>query len=226
MSKTTEKPHKPRRKCRFRLFLFGIALPAIMVVLLCNYTPKAYLPTEPENPDEVSRYLTHELGPDFFNNIQFDRAFDLRVTQDGLNDIIASQLWFEEFEEIAFNDPMIVFGNNSIFLMGTLEYAGASTVLTIAAAPAMDVDGNICINIQSIQLGALPVTSLVGYLAQKIFDQSHECFEGEEDIEVMTQAIIRNEPFEPIFELSGHKARVTKFTLTPGELLLTFQPIP
>lgn len=224
MNKTDSKTHKPRHRKWFRAFWVTGAVLTVMGVFLCNYTPRAYRPVEPENPDQISPYLTHELGPDFFNNIQLDEPFDLLVRQDGLNDIISSEQWGEDLGDFTFTDPMVILTDNTIYLMATLSYKGVSSVITIIATPTMDAGGDICLNIQSVRMGTLPVTKLVTFVAQKAFDQSGDCFEGEEDIEQMLDAIIRNEPFEPVFELSGHKARITEFSLSAGLLTLRFQP--
>ncbi len=225
MNKTDSNAHKPRHKQWFwTLGLLAMALIAA-TLLLCNYTPKAYQPTPVDNPDQVSTYLTHELGPDFFNNIQLDEPFDLLVRQQGLNEILSEEPWDGDFDDFSFTEPMVIFDVETIYLMGTLKYKGVSSVITIIAAPTMDDAGKINLDIQSIRMGVLPVTKLVTFLAQKAFDQSSDCFEGEEDVAQMLQAIIRNEPFEPVFELSGHTARIKEFTLSQGLLVLKFQPL-
>ena len=226
MKKTKDKTHKPRRKQWFWILAI---LPLALVgagMLMCNHTPRAYQPAPADTSDEVSTYLTHELGPDFFNNIQLDQPFDLIVRQEGINEILTNEALYEDFGDFSYADPMIVFDVSKIYLMGTLKYKGISSVVTIIAEPVMDASGKINMNIQSIRMGVLPVTKLVAFLAQKAFDMSRDEFEGEEDIAVVTQAIIRNEPFDPVFEVSGSTARISDFTLSPGLLTLRFQPIP
>ena len=225
MNKTESKTHKPLRKQWF--WAFGLLAVTLIAgtALLCNYTPKAYQPNAPENPEQVSTYLTHELGPDFFNNIQLDEPFDLLVRQQGLNEILNNEPWYGDFDDFSFTDPMVIFDVKTIYLMGTLKYKGISSVVTLIAAPVMDEAGMISLNIQSVRMGVLPVTRLVTFLAQKAFDQSSDCFEGEEDVAQMLQAIIRNEPFEPVFELSGRKARITELSLSRELLILKFQPL-
>ncbi|MHC4552082.1 MAG: hypothetical protein ACYSUT_04845 [Planctomycetota bacterium] len=226
MNKTEKETRKPRRKRWLWIVPAVILCPIAAGVFMCSYTPRAYQPSPTENPDQISTYLTHELGPDFFNNVQLDEPFELLVKQHGLNDIVAGQFQGEQFDGFSFIDPMIVFGEETIYLMGTLNYKQISSVITLIAIPEMTADNKVCMNIQSVRMGVLPVTKLVTFLAQQAFDQSADCFEGEEDIRLMTEAIIRNEPFDPVFEADGHTARITEFTLTPGLLTLTFQPEP
>lgn len=225
MDKTDSQTHKPRKKRWFRLFAACLPLVVIMAVILCNYTPRAYRPIAPTSPDHVSTYLTHELGPDFFNNIQLNTPFDLLVRQQGLNEILRDPLWSGNFNDFSFTDPMVLFDTGTIYLMGTLTYKNFSSTLTLIASPRMDDAGAICLHIQSVRMGILPVTGLVRWMAQTAFDQSGDCFEGEEDIANVVQAVIQNEPFDPVFELSGYHARITEFTLEPGLLTLRFQPL-
>lgn len=226
MNKNEQKTHKPRRKRWFWILTAAILGPILIGVLLCNYTPRAYRPTALANPEEIPTYLTHELGPDFFNNVQLDEPFELLVKQPGLNEIIASQFQAESFDGFSFTNPMFVFDTDTIYMMGTLNYKQISSVITIIAMPEKTGNHQVCMNIQSVRMGILPVTKLVAFLAQQAFDQSADCFEGEEDVQRMTQAIILNEPFDPVFEASGYTARITDFSLTPGLLTLMFQPEP
>jgi hypothetical protein len=156
--------------------------------------------------------------------VQLDEPFDLLVEQEGLNDIIRRQLWVEQFDDFAFTDPVVLFDTDTIYLMGTLDYKGISSVLTIMAAPQMNADGTIWLNIQSIRLGALPVTTLVGMLARKAFEQSHGYFEGEPELEAMVGAMVRNESFEPVFKIYDRPVRITEMTVQPQQLNLRFKP--
>ncbi|MHC5138070.1 MAG: hypothetical protein ACYSN7_05890 [Planctomycetota bacterium] len=112
--------------------------------------------------------------------------------------------------------------------MGTLVYEGVSSVISITALPTMEPDGKINLNIQSVRLGMVPVTTLVTKLAQKIFDDNRSSFEGDVKAEENVQAIIRNEPFDPIFlfstEYCEYWVRVSKFSLRQGSLKLTLLP--
>lgn len=217
-----------KRKSRFLQWFVIILLVLFLLgtggVFLCRYTPRAYQPKPVSHPDQVSPYLTHKLGPDFLNQVQLDKPFELVVEQDGLNDIIAHQPWIEQFDGFSFTDPVVLFDSNTIYLMGTLNYKAVSSVVTVIAFPQMNPDGNIFLNIQSIRLGVVPVTTLVSYLAKKGFDQSRDCFEGEPELEEMVRAIIYNEPFKPAFKISDRMVRITQFTIQPKTLTLKFEP--
>ena len=193
-------------------------------IFLCRYTPEAYTPQPVANPEQVSPYLTHTLGPDFVNQVQLDTPFELLVEQDGLNDIIRRQPWIEEFDSFKYTNPVILFDHHTIYLMGTLEYKGVSSVLTIIAFPQMDSEEKVSLNIGSIRLGILPVTKLVGFLSKKAFQKSRSCFEDDPQLEEIVRAIIHNEPFDPVFEISDHSVRITQATIEPKRLTLRFEP--
>ena len=224
MNKTDTEKSKSRSSRWFWTPFIVVASLALGGIFLCRYTPTAYNPQPTANPEQVSPYLTHTLGPDFINQVQLDEPFELLVEQDGLNDIIRRQPWIEDFESFKYTDPVVLFDQDTIYLMGTLEYKGVSSVLTIIAFPQMGPEGKVSLNIGSIRLGILPVTKLVGFLSKKAFQQSRSCFEDEPQLEEIVRAIIHNEPFDPVFEISDHPVRITQATIEPKRLTLKFEP--
>ena len=220
MNKIETQKRKSRPLRRFGIVLLLFCLLAAGGVLLCRHKPRAYRPQPAANSDQVSPYLTHKLGPDLLNGVQLDEPFELLVEQDGLNDIISRQPWIEQFDDFTFTDPVVLFDRDTIYLMGTLEYKGVSSVLTVIAQPRMDAQGTVSMNIQSIRLGVIPVTKLVGYLARKAFEQSRD----QPRLEEIVQAIINGQPFDPVFEIYDRPVRITKMTILPQRLILRFQP--
>ena len=209
-------------------WLWGLSAVAMGVLggvgILFWYTPGAYQPVGVENPEQVSVYLTHELGPDFFNQVQQNKPFELIVSQAGLNDIASQCHWPQQFGDMSFADPYVTFSNQSILLMGTLTYKGVSSVVSITAFPTMNSDGKIDMNIQSVRLGMVPVTTLVTKLAQKAFDDNRSCFESDPKAAENVQAIIHNEPFDPVFWFPDYWVRISKFAIEQGVLKLTLLP--
>jgi len=226
------KPKKNKRKSSVWFWLWGFGAIAAGVLagicILFWYTPRAYNPVQVENPEQVSLYLTHQLGPEFFNQIQRGEPFELIIPQSGLNDITSRWIWPQQFGEMSFSDPYVTFSNQSILLMGTLAYEGVSSVISIIAFPTMNSDGEINLDIQSIRLGMVPVTTLVTKLAQKAFDDNRSSFEEDPKAEEIVQEIIRNEPFDPIFLFSTEYCecwvRISKFSIEQGLLKLTLLP--
>lgn len=224
MNKIETSKRKSRRLQWLGLFCLLLIIAVGVVISLFRHTPSAYRPLPVSNPEQVSPYLTHKLGPDFVNQVQLDEPFDLLVEQAGLNDIIRRQDWVEQFDDFAFTNPLVLFDTDTIYLMGTLDYKGISSVLTIMANPRMNPDGTVWLNIQSIRLGVIPVTKLVGILARNAFQQSHEYFVGQPRLEEIVRSIVHNEPFEPVFDINGQTVRITGMSLCPQQLLLTIKP--
>ncbi|OQY07079.1 MAG: hypothetical protein B6I25_02560 [Planctomycetales bacterium 4572_13] len=209
-------------------WLWGLSAVAMGVLggvcILFWYTPRAYKPVRTENAEQVSIYLTHELGPEFFNQVQRDEPFELIIPQSGLNDIAGQWDWPQQFGDLSFSDPYVIFSDRSILLMGTLTYEGVSSVISITALPAMNLDGKISMNIQSVRLGMVSVTTLVTKLVQKAFDNNRSCFDGDPKAAENIQAIIHNEPFDPVFWFPDDRVRISNFTIKQGSLKLTLLP--
>lgn len=226
MKNTKSKQNKSKSIVWFWLWSLGAVAAGVLVGIgiLLGYTPRTYKPAEPENTEQVSIYLTHELGPEFFNQIQRGEPFELIIPQSGLNDIASQRDWPQQFGDMSFSNPDVVFSDQSILLMGTLTYERVSSVISITALPVMNPDGKINMNIQSVRLGMVPVRTLVTKLAQKALDDNRSSFEGDEKAEESVQAIIHNEPFDPVFQLSEYGVRISNFSIEQGALKLTLLP--
>lgn len=224
------KKKKSLKSTNFWLLAIGAILLGVLtgICILFWYTPRAYNPVISDSTKQTSLYLTHDLGPEFFNQVQLCKPFELIITQSGLNDIIRQEFQSEEFGDASFSNPHVIFSDQSVILMGTLAYESVSSVLTIIAAPTMADSGKINLNIQSIRLGMVPVMALVTKLAQKVFDENRSCFEDDPIAEKNIQAIIHKEPFDPIFLFSAqhrqYQVRITDFFIEQGSLTLALSP--
>ena len=229
MKNTIVKQKKAKKKS-FWFWGLGAVITGILIGIcfLFWYTPKAYKPPEVTNSEQTSVYLTNELGPNFFNNIQKDKPFELIIPQDELNNIFIQEFGTETFGDASFSNPHVTFSDKSILLMATLTYNDVSSVLSIKALPIIDNEGKIDLNIQFIRLGMLPVETLVTKLAQKVFDENRSCFEDDPKAAENIQAIIQKKPFDPTFQFSienrQYQVRITNFQITQGFLKLTLQP--
>lgn len=192
-------------------------------ILLC-YTPKAYKPDLMRNTDHPRLYLSHELAPRFFNQIQQNEPFELLISQPGLNEIINQLNWPQLIGDMSFSDPYIIISDQSILLMGTLTYEGVSSVLSITLFPTINADGTMNMNIQSVRLGMVPVKNLITKLAQMAFDDNQHYFEEDPKVGETIQAIINNEAFDPIFWFPEQWIRISDVSLGKGSLKLKLAP--
>ncbi|MHC5161537.1 MAG: hypothetical protein ACYSO4_00210, partial [Planctomycetota bacterium] len=91
----------------------------IGIGILLWYTPRAYRPVLSQDTEQVSIYLTHELGPQFYNEVQKCEPFELVITQSGINEIISQEFQTQDFGDVSFSNPQVIFLDQSILLMGT-----------------------------------------------------------------------------------------------------------
>lgn len=222
----TDKIEKKSHKIRafFIGFLLAVLLLAAVVMYLLGYTPTSYQPIAAPPEGEVSPYLTHQLGPDFFNNMQLDKPFELIVEQNGLNEIIASQCPEPVgYGGFTFSAAVITFTESNVLLMSTVGYKDASTVLSIKAAPTMDAAGKLNLNIASVKLGAIPMTGLAKTLAQKYADEYLLPYDP--NLAPVVHGVLNNQAFDPAYTISKYTVRLKNFTLTPGKLTLLIEPV-
>lgn len=220
--------HTNKSKSRRFRWLWHIGLMAVItligIVILVKHQPKTYQPLQPDNPEQVSLYLTHELGPALFNQIQYEQPFELIVRQSGINDIISRWPWPEQIGKMSFSDPVITFSDEAVILMGTLEIRNIGSVVTLIAAPTMTPEGQLHLNIQAIRLGRVPVTTLIAKLSKEAFAMNQDAFSDDPNAAAIVKSIINNEPFDPVFQISERNVRITGFSLSPGVLNLNLLP--
>jgi hypothetical protein len=211
------------RRYRKWAVLFGLLFAAAAgLVILLAYSPKSYQPVQPENPREVSPYLTHRLGPDFYDKVQLDKPFELLIEQEGINDILSRYPWPVRIEGFSIYTPVLLFSPEQTRLMAQVDYGGLSSILSIYAKPYLNSDGKLNLNIQSVYLGLLPITSLARKIAEK-FVQAN--FDPQDPIESVNYAIVANQPFDPVLRIYDKSARITNLTIESGKIRLFLVPI-
>lgn len=218
---------KKKGKSRFLWGIAAFSLLGIGILLVgISYTPKKYNPKQPIDPEVVSPYLTHKLGPDFYNNVQLDRPFELIVDQAGLNDILSRHPWPMDFDGISFSMPTLIFTEQSLTLMTSIDVKGFSTVLSIYALPVLSDQGTLNMNIQTVSLGAIPITPIAKMIAEKIASQSFDSSNSSDDLtEQIIKALISNNEFKPVFTCDDHAVRVVELELQAGQAHLKLEPV-
>jgi hypothetical protein len=210
-------------KIGFGSALFLLALIAAAMILL-GHTPGDYLPTAIPPSGQVSPYLTHKLGPDFFNAVQVGQPFDLAIEQQYVNEIFAFAAGRLELEGMTLSSPMVAFYPGSFVFMVTVELKGVSSVLSVAAQPAVDDTGHLNPNIRSVTLGAIPVTEMVQQIARRYAEQ-YLSAETDEEIVPVVNGILNNQPFEPVIKISKYTVRLKGLKLEAGRLILRVEPV-
>ena len=221
---------KVRKKARFKKvywLLLDLAIVFLIFVLLLH-KPGGYEPSEPVYDEQLSPYLTHELLPQIYNGSQYDEPFELVITQEGINDIIARSGWPKESEGMRFLVPKIFFTEDNMVLIGTAELRGVEFVCTFVARPYLDEDGLLNLRMARVKVGAMNITLLARILGKRMYARRLEEDAETETLQAKVAAsLLNNEPFEPVFEVPdvNRKVRVDKITVTPGKLTIRLVPI-
>ena len=221
---------RKKRKFKKRYWLLVNLGIAIVILILLLYKPARYDPSEPAPADnkqgQVSPYLTHELSPQLYNGVQRDQPFDLIVTQEGINDIIAHSKWPKKSDGISFFAPVVLFVPDSIVLMGTANIKGVQFVVTIVAEPGLDDQGFLNLQVTKVKVGAMNITLLAGVVAKRMYQQQLATTPIDtKDLGAQIAASILNDkPFKPVFKLEGKKVRIEKITITQGKMTIRLAP--
>jgi hypothetical protein len=218
---------KAKRNKLIRWLLVDIAVAAIVFALLL-YRPGRYKPVDSGNykRGEVSPYLTNDLSPAIYNGSQRVEPFDVIITQEGLNDIIARGNWPLESEGVLLYAPAALFTPGRLVLMGTADAKGVEFVVTIELEPKIDEEGLLNLQLAKLKVGAMNITPLAKIIAKKMYLQRIS------GLEVDAQAIqtkiaaslLNDEPFEPVFSIDKRKVRIEKITIEKEKLLAHLVP--
>ena len=221
-----KKPIKTILKVLCLVCLVIIVIAAILFFLLTR-RPAVYQPIDLANSEEISPYLTHYLAPDLYNKLQLDKPFELIVTQDGFNDIIARGEWPATLSGVTFSKPATVINPGQILVMGTIEYVRIPMVVTIDIQPKLHENGLLELNFTQFKAGSIDITRLAKMLTFKIISYEIENAGPDDDIiwlANLSAAVTDNKPFDPIFPIYGEPMRLTGLKLSEGEAILRFKP--
>lgn len=199
----------------------------VILVLLLLYKPAGSKPQNPYNNDKVSKYLTHELAPQFYNGVQLQEPFELDITQKGVNDIILHCQWPQKFDSVTILPPKVYFIPDRIVLMGTVEIAEAKVVVTVVAAPLLDENGLLNLNIKTVKIGAVNITFVARLIAGKIWagKNAKKKYSAEDVRTKIFASILENKGVDPVFKIKGKKARIDKMDIVSRKLRVQLVPL-
>jgi len=225
---------KIRRKTRLRRLVFWLMVDltvAVVVFALLLYRPGSYDPSElgsasPE-PGQVSTYLTHELSPGLYNGAQRGEPFDLVVTQEGINEIVAGLGWPKMSQGVMLYDPAVLFVPDAVMLMGTADVKGVKFVVTIVLKANIGDDGLMGLQVAKVKVGAMNITFPARMTAKQMYVQRLGGGADTDAINVkVLGALLNGERFEPVFKIDGRKVRVKKISVCSEKLTVHFVPSP
>jgi len=199
---------------------------AVLIMLLFSmfHKPRHYRPETPENPNEVSTYLTHQLAPDLNNNIQLDEPFNMVIEENGFNDIISRGIWPLDHGYVQVSAPAVEFRDDSILIMATVAFSSVRSVITAAFRPRLDEQGQLYLNLRYVKMGSVRITVFARRLTRAIITEQLQNVEDGQWRQIISDAILENLPFEPVFVAYDKKIRLSSIDLQPGRASLTFKP--
>ncbi len=209
---------------------------AIVIFALLLYKPARYKPAvvgpAGNNQGQVSPYLTHELLPQLHNGAQREEPFELVVTQNGINEIIAWSKWPKESEGIRFSAPVVFFAPESIEVMGTANIKGVDLVITAVVEPRLDEEGLLNLRVAKVKIGAMNITPIARMMAKRMYAQRLATMPIDtEDLRTqIAGSLLNDEPFKPVFDIAdifeneNKKLRIEKITIQEEKLILRLVP--
>ena len=218
---------KAKRNKLIRWLLIDIAVAAIVFALLL-YRPGRYKPIDSGSYDEgeVSPYLTNELSPAIYNGSQRVEPFDVIITQEGLNDIIARGNWPMESEGVLLYAPAALFVPGRLVLMGTADAKGVEFVVTIELMPKIDEEGLLNLQLAKLKVGAMNITPLAKIIAKKMYLQKISGVEIDSNTiqAKIVASLLTDEPFEPVFSIDDKNVRIEKIIIENEKLVAHLVP--
>jgi uncharacterized protein YpmS len=221
---------KRKLKKAFWCWLLIDLVVVLVILILLLHKPARYNPPVASSASnqrgQDCPYLTHELSPQLYNGVQQGEPFDLVVTQEGVNEIIAWSEWPKQSEGIIFSAPMVLFVPDRVVLMVTADVKGVGFVITIVVEPTINEEGLLNLRVAKLKVGAMNVTPLARIIARSSYEQRFAMGDiDSDDLSVRIAAsLLNNEPFEPVFELEDKKARVEKITIEQEKLTVHLVP--
>jgi uncharacterized protein YpmS len=216
-----KKNKKSRRYRLIRWLLIDLAVIAIVFSLLL-YRPGRYKPVDKNNFEEgeVSPYLTNQLSPAIYNGAQQAQPYDIVITQEGLNDIIARGSWPMNSEGVLLYAPAALFIPGKLVLMGTAQAKGVDFVVAIEIEPVINEEGLLNLNVTKIKVGAMNITPLAKIVAKKMYAQQIASVRVDTNAlqTKIVASLLNDEPFDPVFLIDGKKVRIEKITIEDEKL--------
>jgi uncharacterized protein YpmS len=222
---------KERKKARFKKICWlsiGLAAALVFFVLLLLYKPARHGSPEFTYDNQVSPYLTHELLPELYNNAQLGEPFELVVTEEGINDVIARSKWPKQSGSVWYSVSEVLFVTDNIVLTGAAIAGGVEFAVTVVAEAGIDRNGLLKLQVTKVKIGAINLTTLGKMIAKRIYARRLDTASPDKkDIRLqIADSILNDEPFVPVFKIEDKKVRAEKIKITKGKLTIRLTPIP
>jgi len=227
---TDSKIRKKKKRKKFIFWLLVDLTVAVIVFGLLIYRPGSYDPTDFDSLNyeqgQVSPYLTHVLSPQLYNNAQRDEPFDLVVTEDGINEIVAGLGWPKFSDGVMLYAPAVLFVPGSVVLMATANVKSVELIVTIELVPKIDEQKLLNLHVVKVKVGAVNITPLAKMMGKKMYAENLAAVPV--DTEALQTKIVgsllNEEPFDPFFRVENSKVRIRDITIQKEKLTVHFVP--
>ncbi|HSV26865.1 MAG TPA: hypothetical protein VLH60_03135 [Sedimentisphaerales bacterium] len=215
-----------KKRIRRVLYWFAAELLIIAIILwLLVYRPRGYEAVVPDASGRISPYLTHGIAQEFYNKAQLGDPFELVIEDSALNEIIATGTWIIPQTEAQASLPVVRFLPGRAVVMASAWLSGMEFVATIKlSAPSHD-DGRIGLSLDSVRVGAVPVTIAARAVAKRMYNEQIADLPPDHISAQVGAAIFDNQPFEPIFDVGGRRVKINKIELRDGNVRIGFIPV-
>ena len=226
---TDSKIHKKSRRKKLVFWLLIDLTVAVLVIVLLLYRPGRYNPVDYDSygyeEGQVSPYLTHELSPNLYNNSQRGEPFDLVITQDGINEIVAGLGWPKYSEGVMLYAPAVLFVPGTVVVMITANIKDVELIVTIEIKPKIDEHKLLNLHMEKIQVGAVPIP-LARMIGKKMYAERLVMMPVDTEAlqTKIVASLLNEEAFDPVFRIEDNKIRVEKVTINKGELIARLVP--
>jgi len=227
---TDSKIHKKSRRKKLVFWLLIDLAAAAVVFALLVYRPSRYDPADFDSfnheQGQVSPYLTHELSPQLYNNSQRGEPFDLVVTQDGINEIVAGLGWPKYSEGIMLYAPAVLFVPGSAVLMITANIKGVELIITIELEPKINERKLLNLHVVKVKVGAVNITPLARMMGKKMYAERLATMPVDTEAlqTKIVASLLNEEAFKPVFSVEDNKVRVEKITVYKEKLTARLVP--
>jgi uncharacterized protein YpmS len=224
--KKKPKPVKSKSRRRFWL-LIDLAITLIILALLV-YRPSGYHPPVRSQTNEVNKYWPYYTSQ-FYNGAQLQKPFELVLTEEGLNEIVASSGWPKASEGVSFSKPQVVLDDDEVILMGTANIGDVEFIVTLAGKPDIGGDRLLNLKITRIKIGAMNITPIAKIIASQMYAKQVPGLDPEKDdaAQKVIASLLTDEGFEPVFsppDDKRKKMRIERITVEKGKIVIGFVP--
>lgn len=224
---------KIRKKTRRKKLVFWLLIDltvAVIVFGLLIYRPGSYDPVAFNSlgyeQGQVSPYLTHVLSPQLYNNSQLGEPFDLIVTQEGINEVVAGLGWPKFSEGVMLYAPAVLFVPGSIVMMGTANIKDVELVITVELVPIIDEQKLLHLHVTKVKVGAVNITPFARMVGKKMYTERLAVMPVDTEAlqTKIVSSLLNEEPFDPVFRVENNKVRIKEITIKKEKLTAHFVP--